>query len=230
MIKRQQNFIFLYVGLALGLGLLDLLFPDQSFLWGIRFLLIFSLGIWATYFALQGRIPFIGAAAYLLAALGDGFLYLPLALQRPGFPLGGELSFLLSYLLLTKTLIRDQSLRKSFPRGVFILLLCAALFLLGFSPSPGLPLAFCTLGALLVLNISAYTLWKEETPKRPFLQSAFSATFAMLLCDLLVGLGLYFSVPQGVYETGLILTWIVYLFGWSALLPHLQKTLNGFSP
>jgi hypothetical protein len=118
-------------------------------------------------------------------------------------------------------LIRVPTPEKRIRLGISRFLIGGALLFLLFSPSPALPLALFTLGALLQLNLTAFTLWKGEIPRRPFYQSALSATLAMLLCDLLVGLGLYGTFPQDLYQAGLMLTWIVYLFGWSALLSHL---------
>lgn len=221
--RIQQKLIAVYLPMTLVIIVLDLVFGNTPLMWLVKFLAIASLFLWSFFLRKKSREQEQLGLSLLFVTLGDGFLYLPLALGYGESALipYGMVMFILAYGCLI--LVYRQGLHPGRFEGMAGVA-SAAVFYLGLmllwrrqsGPVIGLTLIFW--GTLCTMLWMALCTRSARSPYRKHGKVIALSAVLMVVCDAGVGLGLLYPAQSNlVYLLARSIIWAAYIPAWTLI-------------
>lgn len=232
---RQNKLLMTYLPMTLVIVFLDLILEEEQTMWLVKYLVVLSLFLWAFFLGKKTRDQERLGLSLLFVAVGDAFLYLPMALGygESVFIPYGMMMFLLAYGCLI--LVYRQGLRlgrfetmAAIPSLAVFYLGLTMLWRAGNGPVISLTLVFW--GVLCTMLWMALCTLSPRSPYRRHGKVIALSGVLMVVCDAGVGMGLYypaqsvllFILAKSIIWTAYIPAWT--LVAWLAAEEHPLRT------
>ena len=221
---RSYHILVIYSLVALIILVLDVSGISGSLLWGTRYAVMLSMPLYSLKAAVKGKEQRLLAASLFLIAVGDFFLYVPLAsgYENPELYPWGIIMFSCAYLMLSAAYLRNAGRDK---RELLLALMPMTIFAAGSYGVLSFADGNLIISSLLLLFSISFMLWNalcvpirgwyDRTSSKLIVVSA----FLMIACDAGVGLGMMAGISsEFLFDIGRNIVWSAYIPAWAIIL------------